>query len=707
MKTIIRIFTCILALLMTLTPGQAQVTWTGPATGGSWATTTNWSSRAVPTATDSIVLSSTMPDTLIIFDIPTAVTLLRLRITNTTKVKFWSMGTLSVFTISGGAGADVVIDSLASLTCASSSVIGGAGAININLATGATAEIGGKLHFTTNTASSANAHRLQGLTTNAITFKNGSVFTMGPGASGNPFGAGTGASSPSSAYFDSGSAFVFNGGSNPFAMTAPASVTIFHPNSTFKINTPGTTSPPALSGRTYGNIEVTNPSYAGSSAGAGALTVNGNLTVSAGAITMNISGGINIKGNITVASGATAAFGAGVLVTLNGETEQVLTNNGKLTFADATTILKLNNAAGARLGSAANIETLTLTNGNLTLYNNHLTVTTLTGGSATSHVVTNGTGQLKRSIEAGATATFPIGATATTYDPVVATPTTATTLGASVSNTINPTHIIVPAGAALVGSREWDLSSSTPSATVLAFTPSDTRAVPTAGVKIGQWNSATAKWQESAATYATGTWTATTSLFLPTILTEANAIIIIPVEFQNISATAKGKINVIDWSTASEKNMKEFAVERSMNNKTWEVMGTKAATGGTSPAYYSFEDNTPTLLTYYRIRSIETDGKDQASKVVAVKREGGKLVLISVTPVPTTEGVTIDFSVGKTNKVTVIMTDIVGRIVESKTFGTLEGANSVRLNLSNSAQGTYIMTLNDGETVVTQRIVKQ
>jgi trimeric autotransporter adhesin len=351
------------------------------------------------------------------------------------------------------------------------------------------------------------------------------------------------------------------------------------------------------------------------------------------------------------------------------------------------------------------VNDLTFTGGGkLQLGANNLTVNgTLTADAAVGYVVTNGAGKLRQAIAAGATKTFPIGGSSTTYSPVVATPTTATTFGASVSNTIDPTHTIVPTAAALVGSREWDFSSSTPSATTLALTPNDGRTNPTGSVKFAQWNGT--RWLDVAASFAAGTWTGTTSAFLPTIL--ADASLVIPVEFQSISAKAKGTINVIDWSTASEKDVKEFAIERSINNKTWTVIGTEKATGGTAPAAYSFNDNAPTALAYYRIRSIETSGKDQVSKVVAVKRDGGKLVLIMVSPMPTTEGVNVDFAVGKSGKINLIVTDIVGRIIKTETFTTIEGANTVRLDLSQLAQGTYIMSINDGESNATQRIVKQ
>jgi hypothetical protein len=179
------------------------------------------------------------------------------------------------------------------------------------------------------------------------------------------------------------------------------------------------------------------------------------------------------------------------------------------------------------------------------------------------------------------------------------------------------------------------------------------------------------------------------------------------VDFTAINAQAKGITNEVNFSTATEKDVKEFAIERSADNKTWAVIGTKAAIGGTTPAAYSFVDNTPATLSYYRVRSIELSGKDQISKVVAVKRNGGKLAVIAVSPVPTTELVNVDFSIGKSTKITIVLTDIIGRVVKTETFTTAEGANTMRVNLSNLTQGTYMMTINDGETTATQRVVKQ
>jgi hypothetical protein len=371
--------------------------------------------------------------------------------------------------------------------------------------------------------------------------------------------------------------------------------------------------------------------------------------------------------------------------------------------------------------AAPTVNSLTFTGGGqLVLGANTLTVTgSMTGGAMAGYVVTGGAGQLKSPIAAGAMKTFPIGTTASSFDPISITPTNAVIFGVYVKPTITNPLGTNPATAASVVSREWEITpSATPGATTLAFTADATAlnvagtafdfATPTAGT-MGHWNTALSVWENFPTTYVAGTrtWTLAgyTGTYSPFIIASPEAVL--AVEFTNINAVAKGTTNDIYFSTATEKDVKEFAIERSTNNKTWETIGTKAAIGGSTAANYNFTDVNPATLSYYRVKSIETSGKEQTSKVVAVKRNGGKLAILAVFPMPYTEGSSIDFSVGKSSTVAVTVTDIVGRVVQSTTVKTTEGANNLRLNLSSLTSGSYILTMNDGETVATQRIVKQ
>jgi hypothetical protein len=66
--------------------------------------------------------------------------------------------------------------------------------------------------------------------------------------------------------------------------------------------------------------------------------------------------------------------------------------------------------------------TLTLTNGNITLGSNNLTLSASSTGTATSHIITNGSGNvIVSNLAASQSRTIPVGSNATSYNPVTLT----------------------------------------------------------------------------------------------------------------------------------------------------------------------------------------------------------------------------------------------------------------------------------------------
>jgi hypothetical protein len=183
---------------------------------------------------------------------------------------------------------------------------------------------------------------------------------------------------------------------------------------------------------------------------------------------------------------------------------------------------------------------------------------------------------------------------------------------------------------------------------------------------------------------------------------------VIPVEMTSVKAFSDGNVNQVEWVTASEKSLKEFIVERSIDNKQWITVGSTAPKGGVKEAFYSLTDNQPLLLGYYRIRTVELNGSYEVSKIVSVKRfDSKKLAVLNVSPVPTTEGVTIDFSVNKETTITLTLTNIVGQVLKTETIKATEGTNNTVLSLINLPNGTYLLNISDGESTTLKRVVKQ
>ena len=78
---------------------------------------------------------------------------------------------------------------------------------------------------------------------------------------------------------------------------------------------------------------------------------------------------------------------------------------------------------------------------------------------------------MKQTVGAGSATLFPIGSSISSYDPATLTPTTGTLISASVSGTLAYHNLSVPSSVYL-NPREWTITPTAASSTVLALTPS-------------------------------------------------------------------------------------------------------------------------------------------------------------------------------------------------------------------------------------------
>ena len=303
----------------------------------------------------------------------------------------------------------------------------------------------------------------------------------------------------------------------------------------------------------------------------------------------------------------------------------------------------------------ANLTSLTLTGGNLAVTNtlacsagnmflgaNTLTAGTMTGGSATSHIITDGTGKLASSVSTTAV-TFPVGANATMYDPVVLTE------NAAVGNTYavkveNGAVINNPADPTKTVQKNWDISKVTSNTsnvnatlTYDATTTVGANYNPAGTLVVGHWNSVASKWDEFPGTIS-GTSVSVTGLTSFSPFAIANATALLPIEL--ISFTAKRAENDIriDWATASESNNEKFEIERSQDGKNFIKVGSKNGRGTTTyTTNYDFTDKqAPQTILYYRLKQTDFDTKFTYTQTIAIDNRREKEGVL-VYPNPATE----------------------------------------------------------------------
>ena len=170
---------------------------------------------------------------------------------------------------------------------------------------------------------------------------------------------------------------------------------------------------------------------------------------------------------------------------------------------------------------------------------------------------------------------------------------------------------------------------------------------------------------------------------------------VIPVELTKFEGKAKATANVLTWQTATERNASHFVVERSVNGETdFKTIGTVKAFGSTNAVQnYTFTDQEPLPNGYYRLRSVDFDGKDGLSKTISIERKTQKLTLTKVFPSPVSDVVTIQFESPTSATVQLTITDFLGRVVEQKTVENTEGSYLLPVNVAQLPVGAYFIQL--------------
>ncbi len=180
-----------------------------------------------------------------------------------------------------------------------------------------------------------------------------------------------------------------------------------------------------------------------------------------------------------------------------------------------------------------------------------------------------------------------------------------------------------------------------------------------------------------------------------------------PVEFAYIKGESKGRYNQLTWATYTEENTQWHYIEASNNGvDRWEVLGKIAAEGfSTELKSYTFEDNNPGTIKYYRVRSLDFDGHIDMSETIYIRRKSIKGAL-ELYPNPTTEQFTLEFDALEEGEITVRIIDAVGRTMNEQSYMTQEGVNILAFDVTNYPQGVYMITIDNQYESINHRMVK-
>lgn len=182
--------------------------------------------------------------------------------------------------------------------------------------------------------------------------------------------------------------------------------------------------------------------------------------------------------------------------------------------------------------------------------------------------------------------------------------------------------------------------------------------------------------------------------------------------WKKFTAMKEGDGSLLNWSTSMEHNNDYFQVERSRDGKYFDFISSpipsKAIDGNShNEIQYSFTDATPWEgHNYYRILQKDKDGKISHSVIRDVYF--GTEALIHVFPNPAQDVLTISVQLNQARNLHVTLSDASGRIVREADLQGISGANEMRMNTGDLADGIYLIRISDGRSVqYSQSIRKQ
>jgi len=179
----------------------------------------------------------------------------------------------------------------------------------------------------------------------------------------------------------------------------------------------------------------------------------------------------------------------------------------------------------------------------------------------------------------------------------------------------------------------------------------------------------------------------------------------LPVKLISFTAnTSEGKAE-LNWHTSAESNSSHFGVDRSLDGRNFETIGTvKSAGNSSSDKKYNFIDSELAKLPvtiYYRLRLEDLDGSFSYSRIITVKHESlMSTAKLYPNPLISDRIVQIDVPLSTDQ---IMVYDQIGKLIKADVSSP--APNKTKLNLGTIPAGTYLIKMTGNTGVQTQRVI--
>ena len=167
---------------------------------------------------------------------------------------------------------------------------------------------------------------------------------------------------------------------------------------------------------------------------------------------------------------------------------------------------------------------------------------------------------------------------------------------------------------------------------------------------------------------------------------------VVPITLTEFKGTLQNKNVLLQWTTSTEVNSKQFELEKSFDGTTYRKIATIPAAGNSNTAkQYSYTDREPlTEKNYYRLRSVDIDDKYKLSNIVLIKPPGMPQDIL-VMGNPFKNNIQVRFVKSPETGGELRLVDMAGRLMATQRFNQGEQQIQFMIPAGKLSKGAYML----------------
>jgi hypothetical protein len=190
--------------------------------------------------------------------------------------------------------------------------------------------------------------------------------------------------------------------------------------------------------------------------------------------------------------------------------------------------------------------------------------------------------------------------------------------------------------------------------------------------------------------------TASASMYRFRLVFSTVTQVTLPFVFKSVNGYWKNNRNIVEWETQNEMNLSKYIVERSVVGKGFFDEAPVSAHNNSTGNYQWIDENPVPGNNYYRVRSVDMDGKIEYSKIVEIHVEkSGQRITVYPNPA-TVDNLNLQLNNKEAGLYEVQLITTFGQTLITKTFNYIGGNGKEKINLGTSIpKGIYQLQIKD------------